>query len=56
MPFNQDESAANSGVSPAALPLKSSAQGSVEAPPGVDHMKAQLRLMSCPTHLLPEVV
>ena len=37
-------------------PLKSSAQGSVDAPPGTDHMYGQLRLMSWPRHELPVVV
>lgn len=35
-----------SGASPWAVPLKSSAQGSVEAPPVTDHWNGQLRLMS----------
>lgn len=50
------ERALVSGASPALTPRKSSAQGLVEAPPGTSHLYGQLRLMSWPRQLLPEVV
>lgn len=54
--FSQSANTTVSGASPSALPLKSSAQGLLEAPPLVDHLYGQLRLMSCPMQLLPDVV
>lgn len=53
---SHEDSTAVSGASPCALPLKSSAQGLVEAPPLTDHWYGQLRLMSCPMQRLPEMV
>jgi len=55
MPFSHEDRACVSGASACEVPLKSSAQGLVEAPPGTSHLYAQFRLMSWPTQELPDV-
>jgi len=53
--FNHAVSAVVSGASDSLRPLKSSPHGLSDAPPVVSHLKAQLRLISWPMQVLPEV-